>query len=138
MSVCFCYRKVFCLFSFLHVFFSRTLQTLQALGFTLYASIGTADFYSEHGIQVHAIDWPYEEKPSGDFKAQPVENIHDCIRENKFDLVINVPLRTAMSRRGNGQSTQVGTPLKILLCFALRSCGSVDNEANYRSRGRGF
>lgn len=86
----------------------RSRQTLQSLGFTLYGSIGTADFYSEHGIQICPIDWPYEEQyERGDCKAQPVENIHDCLRENKFDLVINVPLRTAMSRRGNGQSTQV-------------------------------
>lgn len=29
-----------------------SVKTLQELGFQLYASLGTADFYTEHGIKV--------------------------------------------------------------------------------------
>ena len=29
-----------------------TVKTLESMGYKLYASMGTADFYSEHGIQV--------------------------------------------------------------------------------------
>ena len=31
-----------------------SVKTLQELGFQLYASLGTADFYTEHGIKVSA------------------------------------------------------------------------------------
>ena len=33
--------------------FLESMRTLERLNFTLYASMGTADFYSEHGIKVH-------------------------------------------------------------------------------------
>lgn len=31
-----------------------TVRTLESLGYNLYASLGTADFYTEHGIKVGA------------------------------------------------------------------------------------
>lgn len=30
------------------------MRTLESLGYKLYASLGTADFYTEHGIKVRA------------------------------------------------------------------------------------
>lgn len=30
------------------------MRTLESLGYNLYASLGTADFYTEHGIKVRA------------------------------------------------------------------------------------
>ena len=30
----------------------QTVQSLEHLGYKLYASMGTADFYSEHGVKV--------------------------------------------------------------------------------------
>lgn len=32
-----------------------TVRTLESLGYKLYASLGTADFYTEHGIKVGAV-----------------------------------------------------------------------------------
>lgn len=29
------------------------VQTLESLGYNLYASLGTADFYTEHGVKVN-------------------------------------------------------------------------------------
>ncbi len=29
-----------------------TVRTLESLGYNLYASLGTADFYTEHGVKV--------------------------------------------------------------------------------------
>lgn len=29
-----------------------TVEALQSLGYNLYASLGTADFYTEHGVKV--------------------------------------------------------------------------------------
>ena len=33
----------------------ESVHTLKRLGFDLYASMGTADFYSEHGVKVREI-----------------------------------------------------------------------------------
>ena len=41
-----------------------TVKCLETLGFNLYASRGTADFYSEHGIKVETVDWCYEDGSS--------------------------------------------------------------------------
>lgn len=32
-----------------------TVKTLLEMGYDLYASMGTADFYNEHGLQVHTL-----------------------------------------------------------------------------------
>lgn len=45
-----------CLFT-THLFQNKsellsTVRTLEGLGYNLYASLGTADFYTEHGIKV--------------------------------------------------------------------------------------
>jgi carbamoyl-phosphate synthase/aspartate carbamoyltransferase/dihydroorotase len=37
------------------------IRTLKELGYELYASIGTADYFEANNIQIHAIDWKYEE-----------------------------------------------------------------------------
>ncbi|KAF1376915.1 hypothetical protein PFLUV_G00216440 [Perca fluviatilis] len=41
-----------------------TVQALESMGYDLYASLGTADFYTEHGVKVKAVDWPFEEEDS--------------------------------------------------------------------------
>ncbi len=34
-----------------------TVRTLESLGYNLYASLGTADFYTEHGVKVQWITY---------------------------------------------------------------------------------
>ncbi|XP_052267533.1 CAD protein-like isoform X3 [Dreissena polymorpha] len=79
-----------------------TLQTLVDLGYVLYASMGTADFYNEHGFKVRPIDWPYDDIESDDAgksgKTPNQQTIADYLSENKFDLVINLPLRNSSQR----------------------------------------
>lgn len=49
------------------------MQTLESLGYDLYASLGTADFYTEHGVKVtenayhcfHRFDLFYHNSPLG-------------------------------------------------------------------------
>uniref|UniRef100_UPI00358E2434 multifunctional protein CAD isoform X2 n=1 Tax=Myxine glutinosa TaxID=7769 RepID=UPI00358E2434 len=79
-----------------------TVQTLERLGYNLYASLGTADFYTEHNVKVKAVDWPFEEAENcgneGNLRERQ-RNIQDYLSENHFDLVINLPMRNAGGRR---------------------------------------
>ncbi|XP_055088208.1 CAD protein [Periophthalmus magnuspinnatus] len=76
-----------------------TVQALESLGYDLYASLGTADFYTEHGVKVTAVDWPFEEEDS-EFPAKDKQpSIMDYLEENHFDLVINLSMRNSGGRR---------------------------------------
>ncbi|XP_006819567.1 LOW QUALITY PROTEIN: multifunctional protein CAD-like [Saccoglossus kowalevskii] len=75
-----------------------SVRTLENLGYRLYASIGTADFYSEHGIKIESIDWPFED--NGD-SGHSQRSIADYLVEKQFDLVINLPMRNGGSRRAS-------------------------------------
>lgn len=74
-----------------------TVQALESLGYDLYASLGTADFYTEHGVKVTAVDWPFEEEEESECPKQP--SIMDYLEENHFDLVINLSMRNSGGRR---------------------------------------
>ncbi|KAM3932599.1 multifunctional protein CAD isoform 2-T2 [Leptodactylus fuscus] len=76
-----------------------TVRTLESLGYSLYASVGTADFYTEHGIKVKAMDWPFEEVDSDGSLKEKQRSIMDHLSENHFDLVINLSMRNSGGRR---------------------------------------
>ncbi|XP_072536144.1 multifunctional protein CAD isoform X5 [Salminus brasiliensis] len=75
-----------------------TVQALESLGYNLYASLGTADFYTEHGVKVMAVDWPFEEESDSPNKEKQ-RNIMDYLEENHFDMVINLSMRNSGGRR---------------------------------------
>uniref|UniRef100_A0A3Q4BKN8 Multifunctional protein CAD n=1 Tax=Mola mola TaxID=94237 RepID=A0A3Q4BKN8_MOLML len=76
-----------------------TVQALESLGYDLYASLGTADFYTEHGVKVMAVDWPFEEDDSGCPTKEKQRSIMNYLEENHFDLVINLSMRNSGGRR---------------------------------------
>uniref|UniRef100_A0A671QET6 Carbamoyl-phosphate synthetase 2, aspartate transcarbamylase, and dihydroorotase n=1 Tax=Sinocyclocheilus anshuiensis TaxID=1608454 RepID=A0A671QET6_9TELE len=65
-----------------------TVQTLESLGYNLYASLGT----------VMAVDWPFEEESDCPSKDKQ-RNIMDYLEENHFDLVVNLSMRNSGGRR---------------------------------------
>ncbi|XP_040282824.1 CAD protein isoform X2 [Bufo bufo] len=75
------------------------VRTLESLGYSLYASVGTADFYTEHGIKVKAMDWPFEETDNDGALKEKQRSIMDHLSENHFDLVINLSMRNSGGRR---------------------------------------
>ncbi|XP_070556717.1 multifunctional protein CAD-like isoform X2 [Ptychodera flava] len=75
-----------------------SVRTLENLGYNLFASIGTADFYSEHGITIKAIDWPFED--TGE-KMRQQPNIADYLSDRQCDMVINLPMRNGGSKRAS-------------------------------------
>ena len=96
-----------------------SVRLLQELGFNLYASRGTADFYSEHSIKVETVDWCYEDgsihsvQKSGP-KTQTIissecdelisstsinqRTVADYLTSKHFDLVINIPMKSSSFR----------------------------------------
>ncbi|XP_071393365.1 multifunctional protein CAD isoform X4 [Centroberyx affinis] len=76
-----------------------TVQALESLGYDLYASLGTADFYTEHGVKVRAVDWPFEEDDSESPTKEKQRSIMNYLEENHFDLVINLSMRNSGGRR---------------------------------------
>lgn len=78
----------------------QSAKLLQEMGFTLFGSLGTADFYSEHGIEIKSVDWPFDDQilPTEQSSKQQL-TIMDYLSRNKFDLVINLPMRNGGSRR---------------------------------------
>ena len=87
-----------------------SVKTLEDLGFNLYASRGTADFYSEHNIKVETVDWCYEDgnarhantgAAETDFLSNPSNNqrtVADYLTSKHFDLVINIPMKNSTLR----------------------------------------
>jgi carbamoyl-phosphate synthase large subunit len=57
-------------------------RSLEAMGYEIYASRGTAKFLVDNGVPATALHWPLE-------RTEP--NIATMLRERKFDLVINIP-----------------------------------------------
>ncbi|XP_022107145.1 CAD protein-like isoform X3 [Acanthaster planci] len=81
------------------------VRTLENMKYELYASMGTADFYSEHDIKIKAVDWPFEDTGERRNKDQEL-NIGDYLAEKHFDLVINLPMRNGGSRRASSFVTR--------------------------------
>ncbi|KAM6965094.1 multifunctional protein CAD [Aplochiton taeniatus] len=77
-----------------------TVRALEGLGYDLYASLGTADFYTEHGIKVTAVDWPFEEEEVSDCPTKEKQrSIMNYLEENHFDLVVNLSMKNSGGRR---------------------------------------
>jgi carbamoyl-phosphate synthase large subunit len=62
--------------------FLDSARKLIAMGYELYASRGTAQFLSSHGVHVTALNWPLESK-------EP--NIAGFIKRREIDMIINIP-----------------------------------------------
>jgi carbamoyl-phosphate synthase large subunit len=90
--------------------FLNSARKLVEMGLPLYATPGTAHYLKEHGIAATQLDWP----------GQGPNDCINAIREEKVDLVINVPknnskqeieqgreIRVAASRLGCGLFTNI-------------------------------
>jgi len=73
--------------------FLESARKLQQLGYTLYASEGTAKFLIENSLPVQLLFWPLDERKP---------NILDYLKENKIDLVVNIPKNNKREELTNG------------------------------------
>lgn len=75
-----------------------SMRSLQKLGYKLYASLGTADFYTEHGVNVESVQWTFEniDDMASESELKPLA---EFLSKKQFDLVINLPMRNGGARR---------------------------------------
>lgn len=76
-----------------------SIRTLHRMGYKLYASLGTQDYYSEQGIPVEPVEWPFGEIGTDSQSTVPVNSIAEYLSTKEFDLVINLPMRSSGARR---------------------------------------
>ncbi|XP_076645661.1 carbamoyl-phosphate synthetase 2, aspartate transcarbamylase, and dihydroorotase rudimentary [Halictus rubicundus] len=77
-----------------------SIRSLRKMGYKLYASMGTADFYTEHGVEVEPVQWTFENISMNE-DSSPSELCHlaDFLSKKQFDLIINLPMRNGGARR---------------------------------------
>ncbi|XP_046400962.1 CAD protein [Ischnura elegans] len=86
-----------------------SMVSLEKMGYQLYGSMGTADFYSEYGIEVEPLEWAVEEDigvdgnrgSEGKVRRAVVTRLADFVASKHFDLIINIPLRKGARRVSN-------------------------------------
>ncbi|GFT04195.1 CAD protein [Nephila pilipes] len=80
------------------------VRILQNMNFKLYASTGTADFYSTKGISIEPVEWPYDNKGKC---RDHLKDITDYLAEKEFDIVINLPMHSGgYARASHGYQTR--------------------------------
>lgn len=79
-----------------------SIRLLHELDYKLYGSLGTSDYFREHGIPVEPIEWMYENL-GDDIKinsmAGQMVSMADYLSNKHFDMVINLPMRTCGAGR---------------------------------------
>lgn len=95
-----------------------SVRTLYKMKYKLYASIGTADFYNEHGIQVEGVELPFGDINQTTTKGQ-LTSIADYLSQKEFDLVINLPMHGSGARRVSSFMTQGYKTRRMAVDFAV-------------------
>ncbi|XP_055599660.1 CAD protein [Uranotaenia lowii] len=82
------------------------IRTLQKMGYKLYASMGTGDFYTEHGIDVECVQWTFDSAigstngvDENGGTAGELRHLAEFLANKQFDMVINLPMRGGGARR---------------------------------------
>ncbi|XP_055370971.1 CAD protein [Condylostylus longicornis] len=78
-----------------------SIRDLAKMGYKLYASMGTGDFYAEHGVDVESVQWTFDKSTADDSKDDNGELRHlaEFLANKQFDMVINLPMRGGGARR---------------------------------------
>lgn len=75
-----------------------SIRALARMGYKLYATKGTADFYSENGIEVEPVELPFLENENTQSQVK-INDMATYLSQKEFDLVINLPIRSSGARR---------------------------------------
>lgn len=76
-----------------------TVRTLSQLGYKLYASMGTGDFYAEHGIDIESVQWTFDTLDNKDVNNSELQHLAQFLASKQIDMVINLPMRNGGARR---------------------------------------
>lgn len=118
----------------------NSVKLLESLGFNLYASRGTADFYSEHSVKVETVDWCYEDGTAKSSKssteaseeqlsstATNQRTVADYLMSKHFDLVINIPMKSSGTPRASSFMTQGYQTRRIAIDHSVPLITNVKN-----------
>ncbi|EGD82423.1 carbamoylphosphate synthase [Salpingoeca rosetta] len=70
--------------------FLPSAKALLDLGFKLFGSMGTADYYLTFGVDITPVNWLAD--------SEDVDSIKDDLIAGKYDLIINLPMRNKYRR----------------------------------------
>ncbi|KAG9510928.1 CAD protein [Fragariocoptes setiger] len=85
--------------------FLLSVVTLHRMGYKIYATKGTADYYvtklrdSLHDFRMESIDWPFGEVGSKFTTHDQIDAIATYLATKELDLLINLPRRSAGAQR---------------------------------------
>jgi aspartate carbamoyltransferase len=89
--------------------FEQSVITLAKMGYKIYATQGTADYYHTKlsnrlkreniNFQLYCVEWPFGEVGSKMTTHDEIDAIAAYLSGKEFDLVINLPMRSAGTRR---------------------------------------
>ncbi|WKX88725.1 hypothetical protein Q1695_008388 [Nippostrongylus brasiliensis] len=83
----------------------RSVQLLQDMGFALFGSKGTADYFQSNNIHVTAVDWPFDEGSSDEKTGASSRSVAEFFENKEFHLVINLPIRGSGAYRVSAYRT---------------------------------
>ncbi|XP_033171032.1 CAD protein [Drosophila mauritiana] len=75
-----------------------SIRDLAKMGYKLYASMGTGDFYAEHGVNVESVQWTFDKTTPDDINGE-LRHLAEFLANKQFDLVINLPMSGGGARR---------------------------------------
>ncbi|XP_016923919.3 multifunctional protein r [Drosophila suzukii] len=75
-----------------------SIRDLAKMGYKLYASMGTGDFYAEHGVDVESVQWTFDKTTPDDINGE-LRHLAEFLANKQFDLVINLPMSGGGARR---------------------------------------
>jgi carbamoyl-phosphate synthase large subunit len=108
----------------------KIARDLHRMGFRLYATPGTADFFRRVGLPVEAANKVSQGSP----------HVVDLINERKVDLILNTPLGPITHSDGaliRTAATRMSTPLLTTLSAAAAAVAAIQalrqKELSYRS-----
>ncbi|XP_059054343.1 CAD protein isoform X1 [Achroia grisella] len=97
-----------------------SVRALQKMGYKLYASMGTGDFYTEHGIEIESVQWTFDHIGDPEDSRFDGELMHlaDFMARRQLDLVINLPMRGG-ARRVSSFSTHGYRTRRLAVDYAV-------------------
>lgn len=116
-----------------------TVKALGNMGYKLYATSGTADFYTEHGLNVEPVHvvFDLEEGTSNN----ELQKLAEVLARKDIDLIINLPMRTGnMRSRFSSFKTYGYHTRRLAVEYAVPlitdvKCTKLLVEAMYQIRG---
>ncbi|XP_066599844.1 multifunctional protein r [Prorops nasuta] len=118
------------------------IKSLHEMKYKLYASMGTADFYMEHGIEVEPVQWTFENiGVNEDSSPSELRHLADFLSKKQFDLVINLPMRNGGARRVSNFTTHGYRTRRLAVDYSVPlvtdvKCAKLLVEALTKLKGR--